>query len=198
MRKAGTRLARCRLLLLIVSLAGGAAGQRLTPSPEVDLDGNELVMRVPGLVLIGGRPLDRLRDGGSVVYTLRLAISGSSGGAPERSREQQFVVSYDIWEETFAVTELGTPPRSVTNLSAEQAQAWCLNSLALPTTGLVEESPVWLRLEYRAELEDATRDPDEDSGLGLGGLINIFSRRQEREVPEGVVETGPFRLSDLR
>jgi len=176
----------------------GIALQLGNPSLTPGIVDGQLTIETRGVTFITGRPLDRLRDGGSVTYTFRIVVSTERRGRSLGSREHQFVLSYDLWEERFAVAELGTPTRSVSNLTSEEAEAWCLNNLALPIGGIRENTPLWLRLEYRAVFEDTTLEGDENPGFGLGGLISIFSRREENEVPEGMVETGPFRLSDLR
>ena len=105
----------------------------------------------------------------------------------------RFVFSYDLWEEKFAVTRLEPSPRAISHLSAAAAEAWCLDSLMIPTGNLPADRPFWVSLTYRAE-SPGQRGVSDNSGLTLGGLVDIFSRRNQRQPVSGSRNAGPFRL----
>ena len=58
----------------------------------------------PGFSFIKGEPLARLKDGRSVRVDLELEVLPRPGAAAAAQRRQTFVLSYDLWEERFAVT----------------------------------------------------------------------------------------------
>ena len=69
----------------------------------VNRTGDAVTVRAPGFTFIKGEPLARLRDGRSVRVELDFAVLPRPG-APEVTRSKQtFVLSYDLWEERFAV-----------------------------------------------------------------------------------------------
>ncbi len=185
-----------RLFLLLLLLAGSGA-RSWAQSLNVSLDGNELAIRVPDLRFVEGESLRRLQDGASVIYVFRLIASNRRGGPSLETTEARFRVSFDLWEERFAVARAGTDPAAISHLTAREAEAWCLESLMLSSQPLAQ-GPFWIRLEYRVEVPDADRDGGGDSLFTLGGLIDILSRRGSEEQPAGSVEAGPFRLSELR
>ena len=186
-----------RLLLLLLLLAGSGA-RSWTQSLNVSLAGNELAIRVPGLRFVEGESLRRLQDGASVIYVFRLIASNRRGGPSLETTEARFRVSYDLWEERFAVARAGADPAAISHLTAREAEDWCLESLMLSSQPLAQ-GQFWIRLEYRVEVPDADRDDDGgDSLFTLGGLIDKLSRRGSEQQPAGSVEAGPFRLSELR
>ena len=49
------------------------------------------------------------------------------------------------------------PSRSVSHLTARDAEAWCLDSLTVPLSALGRlgrDAPFWIRLEYRVPGDD--------------------------------------------
>jgi hypothetical protein len=103
-------------------------------------------------------------------------------------------LSYDLWEERFAVARAAPEPAAISHLTEREAEQWCLDSLALPSANL-GTGRFWLRLEYVVE------DPGEDEGpslFSLGGLIDAFSQLGSGERTTGDVISGPYTLSDLR
>jgi hypothetical protein len=109
---------------------------------------------------------------------------------------QTFVLSYDLWEERFAVTLAGPPARSVSYLTAAAAEAWCLEHVTIPFTALgkLRDAPFWIRLEYRILDGDRAAAKDEDSGLTLRGMIEALSRRPKNTGLTHAIEAGPFRI----
>lgn len=150
----------------------------------------------PGLGLLKGETLAQLKDGRSVRVDFDLLILPGPGGTAAAHTRQAFVLSYDLWEERFAVTLAGPPSRSVSYLTAAAAEAWCLEHVTIPTSelGKLRDAPFWIRLEYRLIDRDGTPPRDEDSGLTLRGMIEALSRRPKPAGLTHAVEAGPFRL----
>jgi hypothetical protein len=93
-----------------------------------------LAVYAPNLGFIKGEPMVRLKDGRSVRVDLDLMVLPGPGGTAVARARQTFVLSYDLWEERFAVTQAGTPPRSASYLTASAAEAWCLEHRRFPST----------------------------------------------------------------
>ncbi len=190
------RIPYCRacLILLLALCPAVLRAQSL----NVRLEGDQLKISAPQLRFLTGEALQRLRDGASVPYVFELSVTGGRYGARLAHAIHRFVVSYDLWEEKFAVTRIDSRLRSVSHLSSSAAEIWCLDALVLPINGLNPNESLWIQLEYRAEQSSRSGDSADNSGFTLGGLIDIFSKRNQKEPLRGSRQGGPFRLVDLR
>ena len=186
------------------SRAGAAIGAALllsvaleAQSVTVNRVGDAVAARAPGFTFIKGEPLTRLKDGLTVRVDLALAILAKAGGSAIAQTRQTFLLSYDLWEERFAVTHARTPPRSTAYLTASAAEAWCLEQVTVPVSELGTlgtDQPFWIRLEYH--ILDSNPSPA-DNGAGgdtLQGLIDALSRRRKDQEWTHSIEAGPFRL----
>ena len=176
-----------------------ASAQALT----IQTVGDALKVRAPGLRFLNGDPLARLKDGRSVRVELAALVLAAPGKSPAITARRIFSLSYDLWEERFAVTVVDARA-SVSHLMQAAAEAWCVEQLAIPLGALGalgRDAPFWVRLEYR--ILDGDSPPGEaDSGYTLQGLIDALSRR--RKTPStssgqggssaNALEAGPFRL----
>jgi hypothetical protein len=105
-------------------------------------------------------------------------------------------VSYDIWEGRFKVTIPGATPESRLGLTAEQAEAWCMDNMTVSALGVAPDRDFWMRFDLRtADPKDAASIVSE-SGISISGLIEFFSRKPDGE-PHWVMERR-LRLADLR
>lgn len=170
----------------------------------------ELRVSAPRLHFISGGALERLKNGAAVSYDFQLSLASGSRGNIVSRAIQRFVVSYDLWEEKYSVTKLkpspmrglGAPPpnerRSASHLSSEAAEAWCVDNIAVPLSGVSSTDPVWVRLDIRTA--DQTDPPSlfGESGVALSRLIEIFSRPVRSDQQHWSAEAGPVRLSELR
>jgi hypothetical protein len=158
--------------------------------------GEAIAVDAPGLGVIKGETLARLKDGRAVRVDFNLAVLPGPGGDPAATSRQTFVLSYDLWEERFAVTTAGPPRRTVSYLTAAAAEAWCLEHVTIPMSALgkLRDAPFWIRLEFR--ILDGASAPAQDDGTGLTlrALIELFSRRPRAGALTHAVEAGPFRL----
>jgi hypothetical protein len=160
----------------------------------VRVENDALHLRAAAFSFIKGQILARLKDGRSVPFDFELVVLARPGTTAVAQARERFVLSYDLWEERFAVTQAGMPVRSASHLTARAAETWCLDRLAIPlgTLGrLGRDAPLWIRLEYRVPAE-AVVGP-EDAGLTLRGLVDRLSRRPARGWQDAI-EAGPLTL----
>ena len=180
------------LLALLAWPDGRVSAQTLT----MDVAGEMLKIRASGFSFLQGDPLARLKDGRSVRIELAALVLPGPGKPPLAAARRSFAVSYDLWEERFAVTMIGTRPQSVSHLTMAAAEAWCIEQLAIPFSTLDSwgrNLPIWLRLESRPLAGDSPPGAD-DSGYTLQALIDALSRRRKTESLSQALEAGPFRL----
>jgi len=180
------------LLVLLAWPAVRVSAQTVT----VDTVGGTLKIRAPGFSFLKGDPLARLKDGRSIRVELAALVMAAPGKSPAAATRRIFALSYDLWEERFAVTTVGGRSQSVSHLAASAAEAWCVEQLAIPLSvlgALGRDAPFWIRLEYRILDGDVTADPS-DSGYSLQALIDALSRRRKAEPSPHTLEAGPFRL----
>jgi len=187
-----TPMAGLTLLLIVAWSADRLSAQSVTIRAGADT----LHVRAPGFGVIKGATLGRLKNGRTVRFELELAVLPQPGGPAATQIRQGFVLSYDLWEERFAVTKTGPSPRSISHLRADDADAWCLEQLAVPLSALGRlgrDAPFWIRLEFRIQDDDPSR-ADENGGYTLRGLIERLSRRRADDDLRDWLEAGPFRL----
>jgi hypothetical protein len=178
--------------LLLIQFASATESLRLR------IDGDHLRVTAPGLHFVTGHPLERLRNGAAVNYVLEMTVRNQRAGRILARVSERFTISYDLWEEKFAVSRQAVPARSASNLSSSAAEAWCIENLSIPVAQLPVDRSFWIAVEYASEApRDSSRSVVED--LSLGNLVDILSRRPHDD-PEirGVEEVGPIRLEDLR
>jgi hypothetical protein len=178
--------------MLIAGRPAPASAQAVSMS----VSGDAVRIRAPGWAFLDGEPLARLKDGRTVrveVAAMALPAPGKTAVAAVR---QIFTLSYDLWEERFAVAVVGARTPSISHLTAAAAEAWCVEQMAIPiaSLGSLRDLRFWIRLECRILDGDGASDPDEGEGLTLQRIIDALSRRKKSESPSRAVEGGPFRL----
>lgn len=160
--------------------------------------GGSLRVQAPGFGFIEGEVLNRLHDGRSLRLDFEIAVFAQPGGQAVTRARQSFNLSYDLWEERFAVSRIGPPPRLVSHLKLEDAEAWCLENLTVPLTELGRfgrSSPFWIRLEYRVPEDVSASDANGGATLSLRSLVDALSRKRRDGQLGKSVQAGPFRLS---
>lgn len=159
--------------------------------------GDMLHVRASALGLIEGRVAGHLRDGRAVRVDFALAVLANAGGRVVAQGTQSFNLSFDIWEQRYAVTRVGTTPRSVSHLTSKDAENWCIDNITVPLATLgrfVRDTPFWVRLEFRVHDPTPPANDDENSTFTLGRLINVLSRRRQDQELARTIEGGPYRL----
>ncbi len=196
--RTGPEMTRRTLVLWLAPMSGACLGIPVrAESLEPRLSGNNLKIAAPRFRFVTGKPLERLHDGAPVPFAIQLSLLTDRTAGPAFRDIQRFVISYDLWEEKFAVVKLGARRKSASHLTATAAEAWCIDEMALQPAGLGEQQPFWIRLEVRAE--DPSRDvAANDEPMSLARLIDLFSRRTRGEERRWSAEAGPFRLAQLR
>lgn len=182
-------------LAFVASPAARVTAQELT----VITAGDTVHVQARAFGFIKGEALDRLKDGRSVRFDFELAVLARPAGPVAIDSRQSFNLSYDLWEQRFAVTRIGAPPRSSSHLTLALAEAWCLEHLTLPMSAfgrLGRDARFWLRLAYRVE-RDRARETDDNATFTLQSLIDRLSRRRTAVALADSVVAGPFRLPDL-
>jgi hypothetical protein len=165
-------------------------------SISVYYDGELLRPVAPNLHFLAGKALDRLKAADTVVYVATLRLFTIDQSVPFREEPGKFVVSYDILEEKFKAVVTEPAARSKSGMTASQAEAWCLENLAISAAGLPADRPFFLRLEMRAagpkeEFSNVMADP-------VRALVEILSRKAgPGEQHWGPFESRPLRLFDL-
>ena len=173
------RVAFALLTVLGLTVAPSSA-QTLT----VDTAGDSLRIRAPGFSFLNGDPLARLKDGRSVRVELAAMVLPAPGKSVVAATRRIFAMSYDLWEERFAVTTVEKRAQSASHLALAAAEAWCVDQVAIPLNALGafgRDLPFWVRLEYRVLDGDTPADSTE-SGYTLQGLIDALSRRPGRDI----------------
>ncbi len=190
------RISRRSWLLAGVALPVFRA--RADTSLNVTCDGDNLHVTTPGLHFLTGKPLERLRNADTVVFVSQLTLFSDAHGTVFRSFRDRFIVSYALWEEKFAVTIPGTPPRSQLNLSAAQTEEFCIENLAISALGLAPERPFWLKFELRTAAQRDLSSLLGESGISVSGImIDLLSRKPGANDPYWTRSAGPLRLADL-
>jgi len=159
-------------------------------------NGDRLQVTAPGLHFLTGRALDRLHDGASIPFAFQMTLTTLPRSLPIHRSLDRFIVSYDVWGEKFRVVQSSGLRKAVTNLSANAAEAWCIDQMAVPSAGVPSDRDLWLRLEIRAE--DPVQSVISETGLNITSLIDLFSRRAPSQTQEWNAETQPFRLASLQ
>lgn len=182
---------------LLAGLAISLSRLRAESNLDVVFDGDNLRPVVTGLHFLTGKALDRLKDARTVVFLSQLTLLGDDHATVFRRVPQRFFVSYAIWDEKFKVTIPGATPESRLWQTAEQAENWCLENIAISALGMPPDRPYWLRFDLRtADPRDLSRVWD-DSKLSISGLIEIFSRKPDPDEFHRTMERH-LRLMDLR
>lgn len=179
-------------LVLIAVMTPRLMAQTLTVRTIADA----LHIQARGLNFIEGPVLTRLREGRSIRIDFEMTVLSKPEGPAVKQAAQGFTLSFDLWEERFAVSRVGTPPKSISHLRPRDAESWCLDNLTMPVSslGLGRDTPFWIRLAYR--VHDVTPETNEAPGerYTLRGLIDRLSRRREEADLAKSVDAGPFRL----
>lgn len=190
-----TAVARRAAVTALLACLAVAAAAAQTRGVWLGRSGGTVHVRGSRLGIIAGAPLARLKDGRSVVLHLELALAAAEPGPYTVHAQRRFVLSYDLWEERFAIARRDPPLRSISHLSVQDAEAWCLDQLAVATDALPRAGVrLWIRLVYRFDDEDSSTTPSEDTGAMLRGLIDRLSRRGSSSAWSGTIVSGPVLL----
>lgn len=164
----------------------------LTPL-QVRYDGDALRVAAPSLHFLTGKPLERLKDGDAIAYLANLELLDDSRNFLRQQRGR-FVVSYALWEDRFAITQLASA-RQIEGLTASAAEAWCLDGLAINTAGLSADRYYWLRFVIRTASAQEIAN-EKLPGISLSKMIAWLGKRNTEQAQWGPLERR-VRLVDL-
>jgi len=185
---------RAFLVSGIAILAAAVPADQLT----LDLRGDLLFASARKLDLIQPRLLSQLKRGSSVAFDFQLSLWVGNREAVNRRAFERFVVSYDLWEERFAVATLRKPQARAAGLTAESVGPWCLRNLGLPAPRLTAADKLWVRLEVRAVENRREVELSGEEGLNLSNLIEVFSRNAKSGEARWSLESGAIQFATLR
>jgi hypothetical protein len=191
-----TGRSRWPIALLTLMFMAAVAPRLLAQVLSVRTVADALHVQARGFSFIEGPVLTRLKEGRSVRIDFEMTVLAKPEGPVVKQAVQGFTLSFDLWEERFAVSRIGSPAKSISHLRPREAENWCLDNLTVPVSslGLGRDTPFWVRLAYR--VQDVAPEANEAPGerYTLRGLIDRLSRRREEADLAKSVDAGPFRL----
>jgi len=189
-----------RHAILLICISGIAGFQLLAQPPPlvVERQGNYLHVAAPRMHFLAGRPLEQLHNGTSVTFELVLTLQADHLSRPAIRLQERFVISFDLWEEKFSIVQLGAAGRSGSHLTADQAEAWCLDAMPVPLPALPAEKSFVLKLVCRVMENDSSSSGEGRSRLSLAGLIDVFSRKGRDTPLRWEADSGFLRLTELK
>ena len=160
----------------------------------------KIAVSAPNLNFLQGKTLDRLRNGQSVSFDFQIQIL--DGAKPLARSLQRFVLSYDLWEESYSAVQMSqTSPRlpiySTARLKPEALAGWCLNRMALPFPAVDKTKLLTLHLEIRSSGTHITNPLRPQGTVDLGVLVELFSRPPDPRELRFTAQSQPFTLSTL-
>jgi hypothetical protein len=186
-----------RIAALLSSAGILAAVVARADSLALEIHGDRLAITLPKMDLFRGAVLTQLKNGSAVAFDFHLSLWTGNRNNVRRRAFERFVVSYDLWEEKFAVTNIRKPRASANGLNSRQVEQWCLDHITMPSPDLSRETAVGARLDVRAV--DPRRDADlfANDGLSLTGLVEMLSRPARKDDSRWEFESASLRVDQL-
>jgi hypothetical protein len=155
--------------------------------------GDELRFAAPRLHFLQGPLLDRLHSGAAVPFSVQLYVAADTRENIIRRLAERMVLSYDLWDESIAMTPARKEKPRSTYKNPLAAEVATLGLLSLRRSELPTGHRLFFKLELRADPAD---DEPPTPGTNLRGLVDILSRPTPKPKPEWkwVAESGPFSL----
>jgi hypothetical protein len=182
--------------VLLFCCAGQSRAQ--VPALEVMREANHLIVAAPQLHFLEGKSLEKLHNGASVAYAIEVTVTPDQSGKSIARTRERFIVSFDLWEERFAVIQGGAGGRAGSHFTAAAAEAWCLSNLQIPLPALTPEKTFVIKLECWAEESTGASGDESNSGLTLSGLIDVFSRKGRTAQIRWEAASGLLRLNEIK
>jgi hypothetical protein len=183
---------------LLAGLAVPLSRTRADVAFSVSYDGDNLRVTAPDLHFLTGKPLERLKNADTVVFVAQLTLFSDAYQTVFRRVPKRFIVSYDLWQEKFAITMPGASERPVSHLSASQAESWCIENMAISALGLPPDRDFWLRFDLRSSSQKDLSSVVGDSGISITTfLIDVMSRKPGPDDFNFTRRAGPLRLAKL-
>ncbi len=190
------RLLRHITLFLIFGLLpeGWASAQSLL----LHLDGDHLRATAPELHFLSGKAVEKLRNGSTIAYTIALAVTPRHASRAAFLVRERFLISFDLWEEKYSVVQDKPGGRAASRLTSAMAEAWCLDNMPIPVQSVPDRQPFMVTLECFIDKTESSENGENQSGLTLAALIDVFSRKKQEKPVRWQAVGGPFLLEDLK
>ncbi len=191
-----------KLWWVAAAFLGGVATAMFAEELILRAQGGRLDFSAPRLHYITGRPLARLRNAEPVAFDFQVKLSTANKTNVIKQNTARFVISYDLWEERFAVTKTTPARKTASHLTATEAEVWCVQEMSLDLNGVAVNQPLYASMDIRAVDEVETRlfsrENITDAGISLTSLLERFSKPSKSTQPHWNLETGPVTLEQLR
>lgn len=162
---------------------------------------NRLEFSAPQLRFLTGRSLQRLQNAAPVTFDFLAVLYVGNRMTVHTRTPARFVISYDLFEEKYAVTKVTLPRRSTNHLTATEAEAWCLQQMSIDVSGISATQQLWARMEIRAEEERGSGlfgGKVSEQGINITDLVEILSGRPRAGQAHWELDAGPNTLDQLR
>jgi hypothetical protein len=159
---------------------------------------DEIHVLAPRLHFLTGKSLDRLRDGAAVPFDFQLSIAAGLKNNVVTHNVERFTVSYDVWEEKFRVVRLRDFRKSPAGLTANAAEAWCIENIFVPALSAPSDKELWARLEIRAAESKDSAAASDGTGISIPALIQLLSHPPRPQQDHWMLESASFHLADLK
>jgi len=188
---------------LVAAFVSGFGLAMLAEDLALHWRNNFIEFSAPHMHFLSGKPLERLQHGAQVPFDFKISVYSGTKSHLFAQLAERFLVSYDVWGETFSVVKTQSPITRITHLDAADAEAWCLKQMPVSPAGLAVTEPIWARLEVRVPPDGRGTNPFgrgsiTESGINLTGLIELFSRPPAATQQHWNLETGPLTLEDVK
>jgi hypothetical protein len=189
---------RYRILLLAIGCLFYVNAPANPESLWAERHGDYLHVIASHLHFISGRAVEKLRNGATINYVLKLIVTPQHARETAFALQDRFAVSFDLWEEKYSVAQRKPDGRSASQLTSSTAEAWCLENMLIPVRSVPEHQPFMIRLECFIEEDEEKENTENRLGLTLGTLIDVFSRKKPEEALHWEAAGGPFRLEHIK
>jgi hypothetical protein len=188
---------------LVAAFVSGFGLAMLAEDLRLNWRNSYLEFSAPHMHFLTGKPLERLQHGVQVPFDFKISLYSGTKSHLFNQLAERFLVSYDVWGETFSVVKTQSPRSMVTHLDAAEAEAWCLKQMPVSPSGLDDKVALWARLEVRVPPDSKIvnpfgRDSISESGINLTGLIELFSRPPALAQPHWTLDFGPQTLEEVK
>jgi hypothetical protein len=186
-----------RILVLVIGVLLCVNAPANPESLSAERHGDHLHVIAPQLHFISGRAVEKLRNGATITYVLKLMAAAQHARDKAFLLQEKFAVSFDLWEEKYSVVQ-NADGHAASRLNAEMAEKWCLENMPIPVRSVPERQPFLIRLECFIQEDEEKEDEGNRSGLTLAGIIDAFSRKKPEQSPRWEAAGGPFQLEHLK
>jgi hypothetical protein len=143
--------------------------------------------------------LERLNGGNEVSFLAQVSLlTDDQHTTIKKGPIERFILSRDIWNQTFKVTIPTLSPHDKVGLTVAQAEAWCLENVFISASDVPRNKPIWLRFTMQvAPPGDLSRVIGDDK-ISLVNLVEYLSRKANAiGRPLDLITPRSFRLQDL-